>query len=266
MMSAAAPFAARKASLPAKGKATSAPSSAASGGAPVGEDPPYSHNHGFEMELLVERERSRRLAWWVACTAVAISALAVLAVVAHGALYQTVPIPLVVDKATGEVTVGKALQADTVPAYEALDKHNALLFVLARERYNWSFLQMDYDAVAALASPAVFKEYGSQFEGPAALQKKLGDGVEWKVRVVNIRLEPQTKPGQAGVAVVTFVKQVIDRQTGAEPEVRYVATVSYEYHPKLQLKEKDRLQNPFGCEVTAYRADPDINSTGKAGT
>jgi type IV secretion system protein VirB8 len=51
-----------------------------------------------------------------------------------------------------------------------------------------------------------------------------------------------------------------------EPEGRYLATVSYEYHPKLQLKEKDRVRNPFGFVVKAYRADPDLNSlAGKPG-
>jgi len=63
---------------------------------------------------------------------------------------------------------------------------------------------------------------------------------------------------------VTFVRQITSRGRTPEPETRYVATVAYEYHPKLQLKEKDRVQNPFGFVVTAYRADPDINSlTGK---
>jgi type IV secretion system protein VirB8 len=149
----------------------------------------------------------------------------------------------------------------------ASDKHYTWLYVLARERYNWSFLQMDYETVSALATPKVFDEYAAQFDGPGALQTKLGDATEWKVRVVNIRLEPQSRPGQAGVAVVTFVKQVVGRERAAESESRYLATVAYEYHPKLRLKEKDRVRNPFGFVVTAYRADPDISSSiGKAGS
>jgi type IV secretion system protein VirB8 len=227
---------------------------------------PYVDNADWEVEREVLLARSDRRAWAVATIMTAIAVASSLALVAHGAWYQTVAVPIVVDKTTGETSVAKALDIDTVPAYEALDKHYAWLFVLARERYNWSFLQMDYDTVAALAAPSVFQEYAAQFDGAGALQTKLADATEWKVRVVNIRLEPQTKPGQAGVAVVTVAKQVARRDRALE-EARYLATLAYEYHPKLELKEKDRVRNPFGFVVTAYRADPDINSpAGKAGT
>lgn len=218
----------------------------------------YQDNADWEAEREVLLARSDRRAWAVAMVAMGIAVASILALVAHGAWYQTVAVPIVVDKATGETTVARALDTDTVPAYEALDQHYAWLFVLSRERYNWSFLQLDYDSVAALAAPAVFKVYAARFDGAGALQKTLGDTTEWKVRVINIRLEPQTKPGQSGVAVVTFAKQVASRERPPDVEVRYLATLAYEYHPKLELKQKDRIRNPFGFIVTAYRADPDI--------
>jgi type IV secretion system protein VirB8 len=221
---------------------------------------PYQENADWEAEREVLLARSDRRAWAVAAVATLIALTSILALAAHGAWYQMVAVPIVVDKATGETSVAKSLDVDTVPAYEALDKHYAWLYVLARERYNWTFLQLDYDTVAALAAPAVFRDYAAQFEGPGALQTKLTDAAEWKVRIVNIRLEPQTRPGHAGVAVVTFTKQVASRDRAPESEGRYLATVAYEYHPKLQLKEKDRVRNPFGFVVTAYRTDPDINS------
>jgi type IV secretion system protein VirB8 len=248
---------------------TSAENIALRAASPVQATPgpePYQENAAWEAEREVLLARSDRRAWAVAAIAALIALGSILALVAHGAWYQTVAVPIVVDKATGETSVTKALDIDTVPAYEALDKHYAWLFVLARERYNWSFLQMDYDTVAALAAPSVFKDYAAQFDGPSPLQAQLRDATEWKVRVVNIRLEPQTRPGQEGVAVVTFVKQVASRERAPESEARHLATVAYEYHPKLQLKEKDRVRNPFGLVVTAYRTDPDINSlTSKAG-
>ena len=227
----------------------------------------FAENADWEAEREMLLARSDRRAWAVAAVMTVIAAVSAAALVAHGVWFRTVAVPIVVDKATGEATVVKALDVDTVPAYEALDKHYAWLFVLARERYNWSFLQMDYDTVSALAAPAVFGAYAAQFEGANDLQSKLGDTTEWKVRVVNIRLEPQTRPGLAGVAVVTFLKQVAGRDRALDPEGRYLATVAYEYHPMLRLKEKDRVRNPFGFVVTAYRADPDINSlNGKAGS
>ena len=41
---------------------------------------------------------------------------------------------------------------------------------------------------------------------------------------------------------------------------RHVASIVYEYQPKVLAKEKDRIENPFGFVVTAYRSDPEIAS------
>ena len=37
-----------------------------------------------------------------------------------------------------------------------------------------------------------------------------------------------------------------------------------EYQPKVFAKEKDRIENPFGFVVTAYRSDPEISSPSAA--
>jgi type IV secretion system protein VirB8 len=39
-----------------------------------------------------------------------------------------------------------------------------------------------------------------------------------------------------------------------------VASIVYQYQPKVLAKEADRLENPFGFVVTAYRSDPEINT------
>jgi type IV secretion system protein VirB8 len=39
---------------------------------------------------------------------------------------------------------------------------------------------------------------------------------------------------------------------------RHIASVVYEYQPKVLVREKDRIENPFGFVVTAYRSDPEI--------
>ena len=46
------------------------------------------------------------------------------------------------------------------------------------------------------------------------------------------------------------------------PEVttRHVASIVFQYLPKVLAKERDRLENPFGFVVTAYRSDPEINT------
>jgi type IV secretion system protein VirB8 len=183
----------------------------------------------------------------------------VLAVLAQGPLRQIVPVPIVVDKVTGEATIQQRLAAETVPPLEALDKHNVAVFVRAREGYSWWWLQRDFDQVARMAVPAVFANYNRQFEGDSALQKKLENSAEWRIEIVSVRLSPTGRRGNRGEATVTYDKSVrfTDRSL---PDVttRHVASIVYEYQPKVFAKEKDRLENPLGFVVTAYRSDPEI--------
>ena len=204
--------------------------------------------------------KSERRAWTVAGVGASAGVLGILAVLVQAPLRTVVPIPLVVDKVTGETTVQQPLASDTVPALEALDKHNVTRLVTAYERYNWSFLQADYDLVRALASPAVFAEYAHRFEGAKPLHEELGDHEEWRVRITNVRLVPESKPGVSGDAVITYQKE--GRAAGRDPEAptTHIATVRYEYRPRLKLKEKERIENPFGFVATAYRSDPEFNT------
>ena len=45
---------------------------------------------------------------------------------------------------------------------------------------------------------------------------------------------------------------------------RHVASIVFQYQPRVLAKESDRLENPFGFVVTAYRSDPEINTTAGA--
>jgi type IV secretion system protein VirB8 len=76
-----------------------------------------------------------------------------------------------------------------------------------------------------------------------------------------VRLAASGRAGNKGEATVTYDKVVrlTDRNL---PEVttRHVASVVFQYQPKVLAKERDRLENPFGFVVTAYRSDPEINT------
>jgi type IV secretion system protein VirB8 len=177
-----------------------------------------------------------------------------------------VEIPIVVDRVTGETTIQQRLSAETIPPHEALDKHNLATFVRARESYSWMFLQRDFDQMARMAVPAVFGDYGRRFEGDGALQKRLAAAEEWRIVIVGVRLAASGRSGNRGEATVTYDKVVhlADRNL-PDTTTRHVASVVYEYQPKVLAKERDRIENPFGFVVTAYRSDPEINTT-PAGT
>jgi type IV secretion system protein VirB8 len=218
----------------------------------------YGANRVWEVDRALMLERSERRAWRVAAAGLVLGLIGIAAVFVQGPLRRVVEIPIVVDRVTGEATVQQRLSVETIPPLEALDKHNLATFVRAREGYHWQFLQRDFDQVARMAVPSVFSDYSRQFEGEAALHKKIGPAEHWRINVVNVRLAPAGRSGNRGEATVTYDKTVHLVQRGTT--TRHVASVVYEYQPKVLAKERDRLENPFGFVVTAYRSDPEINT------
>jgi len=218
-------------------------------------------NLSWEIDRALMLERSERRAWAVAMAGATLGLIGIAAVFAQGPLRRVVEVPIVVDRVTGEATIQQRLTVETIPPLEALDKHNLATFVRARESYNWMFLQHDFNQVARMAVPAVFADYNRQFEGEDALQKKLAGTEDWRINIVGVRLSATGRAGNRGDATVTYDKVVrlTDRNL---PEVttRHVASIVYQYQPKVLAKESDRIENPFGFVVTAYRSDPEVNT------
>ncbi len=218
-------------------------------------------NRAWEVDRALMFVRSERRAWRVAVAGFVLGLLGIAAVFVQGPLRRVVEVPIVVDRVTGETTIQQRLNVEAIPPMEALDKHNLATFVRAREGYSWMFLQRDFDQVARMAVPAVFADYNHQFEGDAALQKKIGAAEDWRINVIGVRLAASGRSGNLGEATVTYDKVVrlTDRNV---PEVttRHVASIVFQYLPKVLAKERDRLENPFGFVVTAYRSDPEINT------
>ena len=187
--------------------------------------------------------------------------IGIAAVFVQGPLRRVVEIPIVVDRVTGETTIQQRLSVETVPPMEALDKHNLAAFVRAREGYNWQFLQRDFDQVARMAVPAVFGVYSRQFDGEGALHKRIAASEDWRIDIVGVRLAASGRRGNRGEATVTYDKVVhlVERNL-PDTKTRHVASIVYEYQPKVLANERDRLENPFGFVVTAYRSDPEINT------
>ena len=225
------------------------------------ESSSFEANRGWEIDRALMLELSERRAWWVALAGLILGLIGIAAVFVQGPLRRVVEIPIVVDRVTGEATIQQRLSVETIPPMEALDKHNLATFVRARESSSWMFLQRDFDQVARMAVPVVFNDYNRQFEGDAALQKKMGASEDWRINVVGVRLAASGRSGNRGEATVTYDKVVrlTDRNL---PDVttRHVASVVFQYQPKVLAKERDRLENPFGFVVMAYRSDPEINT------
>lgn len=224
-------------------------------------DEAMAANRAWEIDRTLLLERSERRAWLVALISTVVAVLSALAIFAQGPLRQIVGVPIVVDRTTGETTIQQRLSAETIPPQEALDKHNLAVFVRAREGYSWWWLQRDFDQVARMAVPAVFADYNRQFEGETPLQKRIAGAEEWRIGIVSVRLSAAGRRANRGEATVTYDKTVrlTDRNL-PDNTTRHVASVVYDYQPRVLTREKDRLDNPLGFVVTAYRSDPEMNT------
>jgi type IV secretion system protein VirB8 len=222
---------------------------------------PFPDNRSWEVDRVVLARTSERRAWFVVWGALALAAISA----GGGALgiyaafeHRTEVVPVIVDRATGETSIGQTLAADSVPATDATDKHHIAQFLRARESYSWWFLQDDYNTVLAMAGNDVGAEYKKLFDGQNALDREYRDRLEVRIRIVSVRLEA-LRQASGGQAVATYERQVrhLDQQT-SDPPTRYVATLIYGYEPKLVLTEQQRLFNPVGFVVKGYRTDPEI--------
>ncbi len=86
-----------------------------------------SHDHGRVLDIEVSmtdlQERSERRAWHIAYAAVGVEVLCATALAVMVPFYRVVPLPIEVDRLTGESQVIDVLDARHVHTKEIQDKH-----------------------------------------------------------------------------------------------------------------------------------------------
>lgn len=217
----------------------------------------------WDTDRFQQTAASVRRAWIVAGAGTLIGVLGLSAAVLAHRTPPPPPMAVVVDRSTGQSQVISRVSESDVPALAVLDQHNGAAYVRSREAYHAALLQRDYDAVARMSTPQAFRAYGERFTGDKALHKVLGTGQEHRIAIVSARPVRLPAPGAAGTGtpgemVVTYDKEVHSSHSPQPVLTRHVATLQYEYRPSAMTKEVDRIENPFGFVVTAYRVDTEL--------
>ncbi len=206
----------------------------------------------IEASLSDMQQRSGRRAWHIAYAAVGVAVLCSTALAVMVPFYRVVPLPIEVDRLTGESQVIDVLDAKHVHTKEIQDKHWVEAYVRSRERYDWGLLQMDYDRVLNMSDDTVARDYRQIYSGLDALDRQLGPGTEKGIRILSTTLPPD-EPGRAVVHIErTTRKNGVDN---AEPPQRFVVTLAFMYRPPAFARESVAVENPFGFRVTAYSRD-----------
>lgn len=208
----------------------------------------------FEASVRYLIEKSNQRAWLVAFISMAISIIAVIAVIFLTPLKTTEPYVIRVDNTTGMVDIITSLQEEQISSIEALDKYFISQYIKAREGYYYKFLNQDYVLTQLMSDENVANEYRAIYAGDNALDQIYKDNVEVSVKILSIVL------GNSNGVKTSTIRALITKKDSATKSTQQstkVITLAYDFL-LAKTSEENRILNPLGFKVTNYRVDEEI--------
>lgn len=210
----------------------------------------FAEARSWAQDREAARDRSRRRAWLVAATAGTIAALEALALVALAPLKTVVPYTLLVDRNTGFVEALDPTHPLSVKPQAALTQSLLAQYVVARETFDIAGLPEQYQKVALWSADAARRNYLSLMtqgnpDNPLSRYSRS--------TVVQTHVE-SVSPVAADAALVRFYTEQADPDRGPRPRAFWVAMLRYRFSG-APMALADRLVNPLGFQVVAYRRD-----------
>ena len=214
----------------------------------------------WEANQIEALERSEARAWTITRIMSAIAMLAVGALAVMAPFYKIIPAVFTTDRATGEV-MQAITDPSTIKQDELVTKNMLASYVARRERYHWTLLDDDYDAVLLMSDDGVARDYKAIYEGPNALDKRLGDGTDIRVKIISVELSPN-EPGKRGT--VRWERRTRRNGQDVGAAERFSSTMSFKFAPPSVFKrEKALIANPMGFKVDGYAVASVLVSEGR---
>lgn len=206
--------------------------------------------YSFEDEVFFQL-RSQRNRWMV----VAVLAL-ILAVVAMGTvalllpLKETKPFVVMVDRTTGEAEKIVQVRPVNLGEQEAVRQAELVSYVIDRETYDISDNQTRIpDVLTRSKEQARSSLVGLWTKGNENYPPEIyNNRSRLLVKVISITLLSDA------TAQVRF-RKVLETEGERNVERDFVATVGFEFQPKVERNLEDVWKNPLGFVVTNYRVD-----------
>ena len=209
----------------------------------------------WETHRLMEVQKSKKVAWYVAMAGVVVGILGVASSTLVATHEPPPPVVIRVDASTGIVDVVNSLKDGKSNYEEAVNKFFTQWYVRYREGYSNELKEESYYNVGLMSIGAEQQKYFEFFnpKNPQSPINIYGPYVKVKIQIKG------TSFIKANVALVRYIK-LIERGAG-KPEIsHWAATITFKYSG-APMKEKDRAINPLGFQVTEYRSDPDAPGT-----
>ena len=204
-------------------------------------------------------DRSERRAWRVAGVASLIALASMAAHIARDMRPVAAPPIIAIDKTTGNTEIISAGDDVSKNYSEMLAMFFCNQYVIARETYQYTSLQTDYDRILAWSSDDMGRVYSKIFEGDNARDKRLGPTTEERIKVISV-----VPPAESTNKMVVRYEKTTRRNGAdiAEPPQPFIATLAFEFKPSARGVAKDLIANPLGFKVTSYRSDSELVPTG----
>jgi len=204
-------------------------------------------------ELLDRESRSRKFAWIVTAVLIVVCAAQAAAIALMLPLKEIVPYTIVVDRSTGYVEAARSVELGALPEDEAVSQALLAQYVIARETFDTADLAARYKLVGLWSSARARTDYVEAYraDNPRNVVATTPTGLVRRVTVRAVRItDRSTDPKRA---IVDF--EVRESEPGAiERMTPYRAHLGFQYSG-APMRMEDRLQNPLGFVVIAYRRD-----------
>jgi type IV secretion system protein VirB8 len=132
---------------------------------------------------------------------------------------------------------------------------------MARESYDVALMNLrDWTTVYTMSTPEVSSGYTTLHasNNPSSPYKLYGSARAIRVNILSIVLIGGGNGVTPKGATVRFQRSLYDKATGvSRPLDSKIATIEFTYKTNLKMSEKERIENPLGFRVTAYRVDND---------
>lgn len=164
------------------------------------------------------------------------------------------PFLIQVDERSGMTQVVNPLTSNEIMASESLKQYFVVQYVRARESFDASLYQYNFEIVRLMSKPDIFKAYAKVFDPTNEESPIFKFGREYR-RMVEFK-------------TVTFLNEslaqariVVTEEVPRKPAIvkTYVVSVNFEF-VTLELPLKDRYINPLGFQVVNYRIDEEFTA------
>jgi len=205
----------------------------------------------FAEETVREAQTSRKHAWWVTALLILICAAQAAAIAIMLPLKDVVPYTILVDKQTGYMETVRGVNPGALKDDEAVVSAFLAQYVLQRETFDPADFEDRYKRVALWSVDQARNDYLDSYKsGPQSILSSMRPGSTVAVRVKNIEVLSNN------TARVRF--DLTRSDPGMVPETRDWQTFVTFRFTGAPMRMEDRLINPLGFQVTAYRRDAEF--------